>query len=479
MGSISAPDVDAHLCAGGTVVAASDRAARAALTAFHRARRAEGLDAWASPRICDWQTFVRLAWQDRTVDGRLILNAIQEQAIWDRIIAESGHVAALLKGPRRKLAAMTAQGHALLCSHAPQFLDAKARAAWELDSAAFSRWLSVFDEVCRKQEVVSPSRLPLELLSLLESSSEPRPELLLVGFDRLLPTQRALAESWGKWNKANPGGEPGALRTFVAADRAEELSACAEWCKLRLDSAPDARILIIAEDVRARRGEFERTFLRHAALDPGFRFEFSLGVPLAETAPVRSAHMLLRWLDGELDEHDLDWLFASPYVASAAESATLQARMRALRKRGLQRTHWKLSTFLDQRLATAPLPDLWVQRLKAALAKLQNPARRELTPTEWADTVPQFLEVIGWPGTGALTSAEFQVIRRWRQVLDSCGSLGFDGRRMNWQEMLSELLNATAETLFAPESEDAPILIAGPAESAGLTADAIWFLGAH
>ena len=36
----------------------------------------------------------------------------------------------------------------------------------------------------------------------------------------------------------------------------------------------------------------------------------------------------------------------------------------------------------------------------------------------------------------------------------------------------------SVETLFAPESQDAPILIAGPAESAGLTADAIWFLGA-
>jgi probable DNA repair protein len=34
------------------------------------------------------------------------------------------------------------------------------------------------------------------------------------------------------------------------------------------------------------------------------------------------------------------------------------------------------------------------------------------------------------------------------------------------------------ETLFAPESRDAPIQIAGPAESAGLTADAVWFLGA-
>jgi probable DNA repair protein len=153
--------------------------------------------------------------------------------------------------------------------------------------------------------------------------------------------------------------------------------------------------------------------------------------------------------------------------------------MRALRKRGLQRTHWKLSTFQDQRLAAAPLPDPWVQRLKAALAKLQSLARGELAPVDWADTVPQLLETIGWPGTNGLASAEFQVIQRWRQALDSCGSLGFDGRRMNWQDFLSELLNAAAETLFAPESKDAPILIAGPAESAGLTADAIWFLGAH
>ena len=35
------------------------------------------------------------------------------------------------------------------------------------------------------------------------------------------------------------------------------------------------------------------------------------------------------------------------------------------------------------------------------------------------------------------------------------------------------------ETLFAPESRDAPIQIIGPAESAGLTADGVWFLGAN
>ena len=83
----------------------------------------------------------------------------------------------------------------------------------------------------------------------------------------------------------------------------------------------------------------------------------------------------------------------------------------------------------------------------------------------------------GWPGERSLTSAEFQAHRRWQQAVDDCASLGFDGRRMGWNDFLAALDRAVKETLFAPESQDAPILIAGPAESAGLTADAIWFLG--
>ena len=89
------------------------------------------------------------------------------------------------------------------------------------------------------------------------------------------------------------------------------------------------------------------------------------------------------------------------------------------------------------------------------------------------------LEVAGWPGTRTFASAEFQVMQRWQQTVDDCASLGFNGRRIAWAEFLEALTRAVDETLFAPESQDAPILIAGPAESAGLTADAIWFLGAN
>src|SRR6185437_2981298 len=66
----------------------------------------------------------------------------------------------------------------------------------------------------------------------------------------------------------------------------------------------------------------------------------------------------------------------------------------------------------------------------------------------------------------------------FHQAMETAGSLGFNGRRISWREFLSSLARILDKTLFAPESRDAPIQIAGPAESAGLTADAIWFLGA-
>ena len=83
------------------------------------------------------------------------------------------------------------------------------------------------------------------------------------------------------------------------------------------------------------------------------------------------------------------------------------------------------------------------------------------------------------PATQSQTSVEFQALRRWQQALDTAASLGFDGRRIAWHEFLAELEHAAEDILFAAQSSDAPIQIAGPAESAGLTADALWFLGAR
>ena len=472
---VLAAEIDAWLREGGLVVTASDRAARALADAFHRARQAEGLAAWPAPEILDWKSFVRTAWEKRASDARLVLNPAQEEALWVEIASQDRSLATLLEGPRHRVAALAMEAHELLCSYAPQFLRTSARVAWQQDAAAFSGWLTAFDEACRAESLISPSRLPHELIPLLKTDTAERPPLLLAGFDRILPVQRSLFDAWGEWHEAAKS-EPAKEVQFHAADDAQaELTACAIWCSRQLATQPDARLLVVTLAASTRRGEIERAFLRHT----GPAFEFSLGVPLSQVALARAAHLALRWLDGPLDEQELDWMLSTGHAAaSPQESAALQAYMRALRRYGLERTQWSLAAFVGQQCASELLPAPWAERVTAAQRLLADFAQRPQSPLVWAELVPRLLEELHFAGARPLVSAEYQALRRWQQAVESCGSLGFDGRRVRWKDLLSQLARALDETLFAPESRNAPIQIAGPAESAGLAADAVWFLGA-
>ena len=475
MGALAADEINAWLREGGVVVTASDRATRSLAAGFHQARRAEGLTAWPAPKILDWKSFARRTWEQRTADARLLLNPAQEQALWVEIAGADRSLATLLEGPRHRLGALAMEAHELLCAYAPQFLRPSTRASWQQDAAAFSGWLRGFDEACRAGSLISPSRLPHELIPLLLAETAKRPPLLLAGFDRILPVQRSLFDAWGTWSEAAQSEPATEVQFHEAADAQAEIAACAIWCGRQLSANPGARLLVVTQDASARRGEIERAFQRHT----GPAFEFSLGLPLSQVALARAAHLLLRWLDGSLAEQELDWLLSTGHAAaSAQESAALQATMRALRRFSLERTHWTLAAFLGERCAAELLPASWVERISAAQRLLAGFARRAQSPLDWAELVPRLLDELHFAGARPLASAEFQALRRWNQAVESCGSLGFDGRRIGWKDFLSQLDRTLDETLFAPESRDAPIQIAGPAESAGLTADAVWFLGA-
>jgi probable DNA repair protein len=476
-------EIDAWLRNGGLVVTASERAARAIAAAFNRSRRADGLTAWQAPNIQDWQSFVRNAWDERNSDGRTVLNSLQEQSLWAGIVAAAAPEAARLAGARDRLAALAMEAHNLVCAYASRFLNRKARIGWDRDAAAFSDWFADFDEICRAGNTMSPARLPLELIGALKQESTERAPLLLAGFDRILPTQQELFAAWGNCTQAPLGETAAQIEFHQAADPATELAACALWCKQQLTVAPNARLLVVTQDVPKRRGEIERAFLRFASDGGGASaassvFEFSLGVPLSQIALARSAGLALHWLTEPIEEHELDWLFSTGQIASSPnESLALTAFMRALRRKNLQRARWGLADLLRQKPG-AELPPAWVARITQAQHRLQEFARRPQSPITWAERAPQLLELAGWSGDRPLTSNEFQAHRRWQQTVDGCASLGFDGRRIEWKEFLAALDRALNETLFAPESRDAPILIAGPAESAGLAADAVWFLGA-
>jgi probable DNA repair protein len=479
MSTLAGAEIDSWLRDGGLVLTASARAARALLFGFHRRRRAEGLSAWPAPAILDWTSFIRIQWQARTSDSRMLLNPVQEQTLWADIAAREQHLATVLPGSLHRLAAMAMQAHQFLCDYAPRYLREAPRAGWEQDPGAFSTWLSAFEALCRDSSLLSPARAAIELIPLLAVDSTQRPALLLAGFDRLLPTQRNLLEAWGNWQPAASTISTQQVHFYAAADSQSELAACAHWCMLRLAANPSARLLVLTQDVAQRRGEIERAFFRATSPASLPIFEFSLGIPLRQVPLIRGAHLLLRWLTIPLQESELDWLFSTGQAAAdPAESAVLQSYMRAIRRRGLERTQWPLEAFTAQPGVAEKPPAAWLQRILQTRRLLLDFAARVQSPLDWAAFVPRLLQSAGWPGTRRLSSAEFQAYTHWEQAVDTCGSLGFDGRRIPWSDFLSALTRTLDETLYTTESGDAPIQITGPAESAGLTADALWFLGA-
>jgi len=479
MSTLAGAEIDSWLRGGGLVITASSRATRALQLDFHRRRRAEGLSAWPAPDILDWSSFIRSEWQTRASDGRMLLNTTQEQALWSGIASHEQHLATLLPSPLHRLAAMAMQAHQLLCDYAPRYLRDATRTGWDRDAGAFSTWLSAFDTLCRDSGILSPARATLELITLLASDTTPRRPLLLAGFDRLFLAQQTLLEAWGTWQTVRHPTVAQQVCFHAAADPQSELTACVRWCALQLAKDPSIHLLVLTQNAAQRRGEIERAFLGAIQNDGPPLFEFSLGIPLLQVPLIRGAHLLLRWLSTPFQESELDWLIATGQAsADATEAAALQSFMRTVRHRGLQRTQWAFEAFATQPGIAQQLPAAWLQRMRQTRHLLGGAATRPQSPLDWAALVPRLLQSAGWPGARPLSSAEFQAYARWERAVDTCGSLGFDGRRIPWSDFFATLTRVLDETLYAPESGDAPIQITGPSESAGLSADAFWFLSA-
>jgi probable DNA repair protein len=479
MGHLLDPELVQWLEDGGRVVTASERTARALASEYHQLRRAQGASAWAAPQIEPWPHFLADCWQQLAGDGRMVLTALQEQALWAAVAGAEAELATTLEPSRQRLGRLAMEAHGLLANYAPRALDARTREGWQRDQATFSGWLSAFDAECRQQQFLSPARLVLETLPRLEARPKStRAPLLLAGFDRLLPVQRRFLDAWGSWRELPTPNRRAELRFYAATDENAELTACARWVQRKLDGHPQVRLLVIAQNQAQLRGRLERAFVEQMGQGAAQLIEFSLGVPLIKTALVRSARQLLAWLTDALEEHALDTLFASGHAtASHDEQAALLRRMKRLRERGRQRTAWTLDGFLNER-CDAAVPEPWRERLTAARALLAEHAAGAQSPLLWAELVPQLLAAVGWPGSRPLESAEYQLQRRLLEALDHAASLGAVTRRTSWRGFLALVDNILNETLYTAESENAPVLIAGPAETAGLTADAIWFLGA-
>ena len=486
------PAIAAALLAGDTVVTSSARAARALRRLHGEAQRSQGLEAWQSADILDWDSWLNRLWQTQVRSGsenRLLLTNLQEQQIWVQVVRPSIEGRQLISVAG--VAELAQQAYALLCAYgALDFL----RGGWpgSSDAEAFRNWAREFEQTCGQDALLSRNRLPLVLREAISGGrAEIVTPVLLTGFDRITPAQQQLI---GALNDAlKEQGREIALADFDevsppepallvdALNPREEIATCALWVKQQLAAAEGVRIAVVVPGVAGRRAEIERIFrniLAPASVaitdrDMTLPFEFSLGVALARVPMARSALLLLRWMSKPLLQSQISWLLLSGFLYQQTEELAAVAEFDMdLRRQVMRQPEQDLQTFLR----SAYPPEKLRQRLIAARRLLAQ--HSSLNFSQWVSVAEDMLEAVHWPGAHTLQSEDFQAQARWAQLLDNMSTLAFDGRRVSYVAFLEVLERQAEHTIFARESLDAPVQIIGPLEAAGLSFDALWFLGA-
>ena len=118
----------------------------------------------------------------------------------------------------------------------------------------------------------------------------------------------------------------------------------------------------------------------------------------------------------------------------------------------------------------------WHERVRIVSA-IRETLPTTQAPSQWAMLIDEALGRLNWPGSISLDSVEFQLVNRWRELLNDLARLELVTPTMTFGEVLSRLQTIARETVFQPESEGALLQLLGPLEAAGMEFDRLWVSG--
>ncbi len=480
---------------GAAIVTGNQRAARTLRVAFDRRQRSLGRDSWQPPVIMAWDAWTADLWHVLLIGGhtsKLLLNRAQEHAVWQNILEADAELRSLRAID--SLADMAAQAWSLLCSYNGH---ARLRgAAVSSDTRAFHRWALKFEQQCRADGLLARAQLESALQAAASAGQlevKTTSEIVLVGFDSMTPAQLRLADAL---RGAGVNIEelpitivPEQQLIVTTADERKELRIVALGVRKMLEQHPHSRVAVIVPDLEKQRAEIDRVF--REILAPELEditanansgpFEFSVGVMLADTPMAATALDLLRWCTGALPLERVSRLLLSPYLAAIKTEYGARAEFDAfdLRRAKLLRPEisleWLMRAMEGSRRKsklTGLLNNL--RMMQIVVNRLAKNAQR--SHSEWAEAMRELLSAVAWGAGKGEDSVEFQTRRKWESALDELSTLDFDGQGVGFEQALDALARIAQQTMFAPESREAPVQIMGPLEAAGSTFDVIWFM---
>ena len=474
---------------GITVVTPNRRLAQTLAREFDDLQIASGLTVWETADILPIGAFVERLYQDALYSDiaarlPLLLTGAQEQEIWQAAIRASEWGEVLLGVPRAAADCRKAWGLAHEWRIAGVATGNGGGFPGNEDAEAFAEWARNYAKRCDKEGNIDGARLADIVAPLLKEAALRRPKLLVsYAFDVVPPQAQDFLDACARQGIEVRSCVPEkkdakALRAAFPSAR-EELEAAASWARAKLE-AGKKRIGVVIPELGQRRKEVARVFAR--IMDPTHNlpgaerktlpFNMSLGAPLADYPLAHAALSILELASGEIPFERASKLVRSPFLAGAETEMAERAQLDAeLRKQASARiTLGKLVALIEG----APVLR---QRLETQFAFAKEHPGGQRSPHDWARHCSALLEVMGFPGERSLDSDEFQTQAKFNETLAELAKLERVAPAMSFAQALVRLRRLCVDTLFQPETPDAPIQVLGVLESAGLEFDALWVSG--
>ncbi|MEK6211796.1 MAG: PD-(D/E)XK nuclease family protein [Pseudomonadota bacterium] len=504
----------AHLAKGHSegiaVVTPNRRLAQTLAREFDERQIASGLTVWETADILPFGAFVERLYEDALYSDiaarlPLLLTDAQEQELWEAAIRASEWGEALLAVPRAAADCRKAWGLAHEWRIAGAVMGNPGSFPGNEDARAFAEWAKGYARRCDKEGNTDAARLADVVAPLLKEAALRKPKRLVAyAFDVVPPQVQDFFDACAKQGievrSCAPEEKESKASRIPFPSAHEELEAAASWARTKLETLTPSplpqgegsgdegtleaeqrvRIGVVVPELGQRRKEVARVFARvmHPAHNlPGAEqkalpFNISLGAPLADYPLARAALSILELASGEIPFEQASKLIRSPFLAGAEPELSKRARLDAeLRRKAPARvTLGKLVALIEG----APVLR---QRLEALFALVREQPGGERSPHEWARHFSALLEVAGFPGERGLDSSEFQTQAKFNETLAEFAKLERVAPKMSLAQALARLRRLCTDTLFQPETPDAPIQVLGVLESAGLEFDALWVSG--
>lgn len=467
---------------GAEIVTATDRLARDLRAAYDRRMLAAGRSAWHTPVILPWSAWLTTLVERAALSASvpLRLQPAASAILWERLLREAAGERMLNALGLVRQMQQTWQRLQDWCIATEDL----ATSAGSEDQRLFALVAAAYERALASNGWMDSAQLSAFCGRLTREGLVDAPRLLVhAGFERLTPAAQRLFASLSERDtevRAAPAADRRQSLELVAAPDADaELRAAGQWASRQLAANPSARIAVVRtslESVAARSARLLRE-----GFVPGWQYDdrdrrvavnVSYGERLAEYPMISAALLWLEWVQRGLDSREVGALLRSPFAAtgSPGERHRLETRLRRLPDRS-----WSPESLINA-LSTAPAdaaPTPWQARVMevGSIARVKD---EPVSPAQWAERIDAFLGRLGWPGERTLDSTEYQVLNRWRDLLNELSQVEPVRRRLRFAEAAMRLSSLARDTLFQPEDDNGILQLLGPLEAAGLELDSVW-----